>query len=466
VSPGEDARAEGRAAGAGEPWSARAATLARVKRPRTRSLAALALGVAAGVSAAPLGRPARAAAAAAPATVAATAGREPVDGASTDFFAPARLGALPPARRAAWVRYLEGSARLGAADRASIDAELRAAGKVHMTPAPYCKAFRFEPGSMTPAWLRGEDGRKMAAAMLSFQTPSGGWSKHVDMTGRPRLPGESYYSETDRWSYIATIDNDSTTEELRFLAAALAATGDTRLGAAFVRGVGYLLSAQFPNGGWPQVYPLSGGYHDAITNNDDAMVNVMRLLGDLTAGRLAPVPAELRARAAAALSRGLRCLLDMQVVERGVRTVWAQQHDPLTLAPVPARSYELASLAGRESANVTSYLMGLPAPDGAVVAAVHAAVAWFRGHALTGLSYSSKTGLVHAAGGPPLWARMSELGTGRPIFSNRDGVKRYDWNELTDRRTGYAWYSPEPAGVLAAYDAWAHAHPPTRQPLR
>jgi len=34
----------------------------------------------------------------------------------------------------------------------------------------------------------------------------------------------------------------------------------------------YLLAAQFPNGGWPQVWPLEGGYHDAITYNDNAVI--------------------------------------------------------------------------------------------------------------------------------------------------------------------------------------------------
>jgi PelA/Pel-15E family pectate lyase len=35
--------------------------------------------------------------------------------------------------------------------------------------------------------------------------------------------------------------------------------------------VRYLLAAQFPNGGWPQVWPLEGGYHDAVTFNDNAV---------------------------------------------------------------------------------------------------------------------------------------------------------------------------------------------------
>ena len=43
----------------------------------------------------------------------------------------------------------------------------------------------------------------------------------------------------------------------------------------------------------------------------------------------------------------------------GALTVWGQQHDPINLAIVPARKYELAGLAGRESASIMMYLMSL-----------------------------------------------------------------------------------------------------------
>ncbi len=319
---------------------------------------------------------------------------------------------------------------------------------------------------MTPAWLASDEGRRVTATVISFQTPSGGWSKHVDLLGRPRKPGESFYSENDGWNYIATLDNDSTTEQIRFVAAAAAATGDAAARASFGKGLDYLLAAQFPNGCWPQVYPLQGGYHDAITFNDDAILNVMRLLDDVAAGprRRWPRPTS-RQRAAAAAARGLACIVATQVVDGGVRTIWGQQSDPLTREPVPARRYELAGLASRESANLVAYLMTLPSPPADVVEAVHAAADWFGKHAIAGYDYDAKHGLRANPNGAPIWARLTELGTARPIFSNRDGVKRYDWNELTDRRYGYTWYCHEPAdgaghlrdlGQAAPARSWRH----------
>jgi PelA/Pel-15E family pectate lyase len=94
-----------------------------------------------------------------------------------------------------------------------------------------------------------------------------------------------------------------------------------------------------------------------------------------------------------------------------------------------------------------------------VIEAVHGAAEWFSKHAITGYDYDGKHGLRANPSGAPIWARLTELGTARPIFSNRDGVKRYDWNELTDRRFGYTWYCREPAAVLATYATWAIQHP-------
>ncbi len=381
------------------------------------------------------------------------------DGDATELLGPRRIAALAPTERAAWQRYIETSDGLRARDRASMDAELRASGQTTMRPGPYLRAFRMGP-EMTETWFRGDNARRAADNMLTFQTPSGGWSKRVDTTTRPRAPGESYCSEGAKWTYIPTFDNDATTEQIRFLAAAQVGHPDSRYRDAAIRGIEYLFAAQFPNGCWPQGFPLQGGYHDAATFNDNVIVNVLHLLSDVADGKIAFVPAETRSRATSAVSRGVVCILDAQVMVGGVRTVWGQQHDPLTLLPTRARSYEPAGLSGRESALTTRFLMELPAPNERVVTAVVAAVAWFRAHQIHGWDYKTYE-LKQVPGAGPLWARLIEIETGRPIFSNRDGVKLYDWNLLTDRRQGYAWFGKEPAKVIDRYATWAAGKPHT-----
>src|SRR5258708_3340107 len=98
--------------------------------------------------------------------------------------------------------------------------------------------------------------------------------------------------------------------------------------------------AQYPNGGWPQVYPLMGGYHDNITYNDGAMINILQLLRDVAENKAAFsfVPAKTQKQAADCVERGLACILATQLTAQGQRTVWGQQHDALTLKPASARA--------------------------------------------------------------------------------------------------------------------------------
>jgi PelA/Pel-15E family pectate lyase len=313
---------------------------------------------------------------------------------------------------------------------------------------------------MTNAWFASSAAAAMADAILSYQTPTGGWSKHIDYTAGPRKPGQSFYSEDNTWSYIATIDNNATTTEIQFLARANQAVSSARYQSAAVRGLEYLLLAQQPTGCWPQVYPLMGGYHDAATYNDDAIVHVLSLLRDVGKGGMYVfVSADLATRAAAALSRGIDCIVASQVVVSGAKTAWPQQADAVSLAPVIGRSYELPGISGQESAGVVNFLMTLTSPDARVVAAVHAAADWFKLTAISGYVYDDVNGLRAQAGANSIWARIAEIGTDRPIFANRDGIKLYDFNQLTDRRTGYDWFGTAPATTLKTYATWATSHP-------
>jgi PelA/Pel-15E family pectate lyase len=214
-----------------------------------------------------------------------------------------------------------------------------------------------------------------------------------------------------------------------------------------------------PTGCWPQVYPLQGGYHDAATFNDDAFINVVRVLQGVARGEQ-PFVSEAdvdRSRDAVRLAR--QCVVRSQAVVEGTPTIWGQQHDPIDLAPTHARSYEPASLTGQETVPLVDFLMRLPDPSPGEVQAVHAAVEWLRAHAVTGFTYDASQELRASPGAPPLWARMYEPASGRPVFSNRDGVILYDWNQLTDRRRGYGWFTDAPARLLARYPAWAARHP-------
>jgi PelA/Pel-15E family pectate lyase len=360
----------------------------------------------------------------------------------------------------AWARYRTASAQHAAADRAVVDSELKAIGQAAPTRAAYTAADFKIDATMTDAWFAGAAASAMADAILSYQTPTGGWSKHIDYTAGTRKPGQSFFGETDSWDYIATIDNGATTTEITFLARANQVRSSSRDRDAAERGLEYLLLAQQPTGCWPQVYPLMGDYHDAATYNDDAIAHVLSLLRDVGKGGIyAFVSSDLAARVAVALAHGIDCVVASQIVVAGTKTAWPQQGDPVTLAPVVGRSYELPGISGQESAGVVNFLMTLTNPDARVVAAVHAAADWFKLTAITGYAYDDAGGFRPQAGAGSLWARIAEIGTNRPIFANRDGITLYDFAQLTDRRTGYAWFGTAPSASLKTYATWAVSHP-------
>jgi PelA/Pel-15E family pectate lyase len=372
----------------------------------------------------------------------------------------ARIAAFAPAQRGEWTAYLQRSSERYTADTAAMRRELNAARMSEMIRAPYTHDFSVKP-YMTPAWFAGDSARRMAEVILSFQAPNGGWSKHVDFTVHTRQPGESYFAESADWEWISTIDNDATTEEIHFLARADRAHTDTRFERAVSRGVDYLLDSQFPNGCFPQVYPLEGSYHDAATFNDNAIVNALVMMREVAAGEYGYATPPERQRAAAALAKGTDCILAAQVRANGTLTAWGQQHDPLTLEPTSARSYELTSLTALESAVIVDFLMSDSSPSDRAVRAVYAAVDWLKRVPIQGYRYAAYE-LKPQAGAGPLWGRLYELGTNRVIMANRDGVKLYDWNKLTDRRSGYGWYTTKPTETLATFERWSHVHPRPR----
>jgi PelA/Pel-15E family pectate lyase len=264
---------------------------------------------------------------------------------------------------------------------------------------------------------------------------------------------------------VGTLDNDATTTELQFLARVIdAVQASAAYRASFLRGVEYLLAAQFPNGGWPQVWPLEGGYHDAITFNDGAVTETLELLEGVAErmGMFRFVPADVANRAQASVARGVDCIVSTQIVYRGMRTVWGQQHDALTLQPVAGRNYEPAAECSSESASMVLFLMSLSAPSPKVVTAVHAAARWFEQTAIHSKAYvrgPEGSRLTDAPDGKLLWARYYQIGTERPIFGDRDKSIHDEMSEISqERRKGYGWYNEVPQAALDRYGEWRLGH--------
>lgn len=318
-----------------------------------------------------------------------------------------------------------------------------------------------------PEWYRGAEAIRVADNVLLYQHDNGGWSKNVDMAA-VLTNAERERIRREAWEGEATLDNGATHTQVTYLARVYRGARLERHREALLRGLDYLLDAQYPNGGWPQYYPLRKGYYSRITFNDNAIIGVMTLLRDVA--RKSPdyqcVDDARRKRAEAAVARGIQCILKCQVRVNGALTAWCAQHDERTFVAAPARSYELPSLSGAESVGVLRFLMEIERPGVEVVRAVEAGVAWLAAVKITGLRVERKPApgtpkgydriVVADAAAPPLWARFYEIGTNRPFFCGRDGKVKYRLAEIEyERRNGYAWYGNWAHTLLERdYPAW------------
>lgn len=318
--------------------------------------------------------------------------------------------------------------------------------------------FRWAAVLQQPAaWYASDEAVALAVNVIRFQTKSGGWPKDLEFT----RPPDQVDRGTDPGHVLSTIDNGATTTQLMLLAKILSVRDEPYLREAFFKGFDYLLAAQYANGGWPQYYPARPGYYTHITFNDDAMIHVMVMLRDASEGKapFAFIDATHRAQAAAAVQKGIACILRCQIIVKGQPTVWCAQHNEDTFAPAPARAYELASFSGQESVGITRFLMQIPNPTPQIIASIRGAIAWFKQAEIHGIRIQTIAGnrvVVADPNAPPLWARFYDLDTGKPFFSGRDSIKKDNMADIeAERRNGYSWYGSAPAQLLNSdYPAW------------
>jgi len=318
-----------------------------------------------------------------------------------------------------------------------------------------------------PKWYGSDEAVRIADNVLLYQRSTGGWPANVDMT-RELTEEQKDKVRTAKDRADSTLDNGATHTHLRYLARVYNATKQERFKEAFLKGLDYLLKAQYANGGWPQTYPSLRGYSKFITFNDGAMIGAMTVLRDIAENKppYVFVDENRREKAGRAVQEGIQCILKCQIVIAGKRTAWCQQHDQMSFEPRPARAFEPAAITGCESVGIVEFLMSIDNPRREIIEAVQNALAWFDNVKITGIRQVSKPGESQERGldkvvvadptAPPIWARFYEIGTNRPIFGDRDGKVYYSMAEISaERRTGYAWYGDWPADILRKdYPVW------------
>ncbi|HEX5023695.1 MAG TPA: pectate lyase, partial [Agriterribacter sp.] len=312
----------------------------------------------------------------------------------------------------------------------------------------------------------------VAENMLLYQRRNGGWPKHfrgeaVDYKQELTTAEKEELASGFLASIDATIDNHATTREIRYLAITYKRTKNEKYISAANKGVGYLLNAQYANGGWPQFFPDFSSYRSQITYNDNAMINVLNVLYDVAhkENGLDVMDDAYVIRSTHAIDKGVQCILKTQLKQGDKLTAWCAQYNAKTLQPEMARKYELISLSGSESVGIVRFLMRLNNPSPAIIESVNAAVEWFEKVKITGYAFvgiaapQERTGrdkvLVPDSAGV-LWARFYDIDTNEPFFAGRDSQRHQSIAEVeNERRIGYAWYGKWPLQLLnEEYPEW------------
>ena len=305
---------------------------------------------------------------------------------------------------------------------------------------------------------------EIADNLTAYQNNDGGWPKNIDWLAI--LNTDSVYAALKDSYKRSTLDNRNTFPQIEYLADVYCISGEERFKNTVLLGLNYLLDTQKENGGW------RGWDVDAITFNDEVTTGALELFRNILQGDkrfqwLSDVYKEtIRQR----YEKGIRLVLDCQIMQNGVKTAWAQQHDNETLFPVQARSYELPGITANESCEILLLLMGIDNPSPEVIEAVNSAVAWLDKVRIEGMRvkhislsedeiinhmYPYDNIVVEDVNAPSIWARFYEIDDNTPFLCRRDGRKVWKLADVNDeRRTGYEWYGYWPEKIFEAYHKW------------
>ncbi|HAL54808.1 MAG TPA: pectate lyase [Sphingobacterium sp.] len=313
----------------------------------------------------------------------------------------------------------------------------------------------------------------LAEKMLQYQLSNGAWPKQLfdKSVVDYRLPLTKELLQKVKKTAIdhATLDNSATTREITGLVKAFKLTQNKAYLTAAEKGIAYILSAQYENGGFPQYYPNKSLYRAEITYNDNAMINALLVLykGANKQDGFEAINPIFVSKAQKAVEKGIACILKTQVMQDGKRSIWAAQYDQNTLKPAQARKFEPAALSTSESVAIVRFLMLQPA-TAEIKQAIEDAVHWFEQHDIEGYRFDrvqdKLTGKYQrrlvADGTSTIWARFYNLEDNRPLFGDRDDTIKYNFEEVSEeRRNGYAWFGNWPEKLIQKeYPKWKKQH--------
>ncbi|MBE6332805.1 MAG: pectate lyase [Bacteroidales bacterium] len=196
-----------------------------------------------------------------------------------------------------------------------------------------------------------EQARRVADVLIRVQHPEGGWNYVEDLAGEDSL--KVFYATIGRQAWRLeefqhyygniTFDDEATSLAAKFLLRLYLDKRDAEVGKAVDRVIRLMLDSQYPNGGWPQRYPLrfdhpfrgKKDYSSFVTLNDDVMIDNIDFL-------IQCYQALGRTDLLEPIHRAMYLLADLQ--QPAPLAGWSDQYESKELSPAHARSYEPRSI--------------------------------------------------------------------------------------------------------------------------
>ena len=284
-----------------------------------------------------------------------------------------------------------------------------------------------------------------ANALVQGQLKSGGWTNSINFDSQGRFIVSDRNKRRKKYS---SLDDGQTQSAIQLLVRADAAheTKHRSIHEASLKALDALLAAQFPNGGFPQVWtgpvddqPIrEANYPEHDWRTEERVKNYwdMYTLNDNVAGYVADtlIVAHETYHDAKYLN-ALRKLGDFLLLAQmpEPQPAWAQQYN-YAMQPIWARKFEPPGISGDETQEVLDTLITIAyaTGDDKYLATFPIAMAWLRRSILS-------SGEV---------ARYYELKSNRPLYMTRVGdqyILTYDDSRLPDH---YGWTTPSQIETL------------------
>jgi len=274
-----------------------------------------------------------------------------------------------------------------------------------------------------------ESAKKVANALIWGQLPCGGWNYMFDFNGENSL--KQWYGTIGRQAWRmeefqhyygnATFDDAGTISAAKFLLRIYVEKNDPVFRPALDKTINFVLESQYPNGGWPQRYPLKhdhvflgkADYSSFISLNDDvATENIEFLLQCYAAVGLQDIKEPI-----------IRAMNLFIVLQQGPPYAgWSDQYTVEDLKPAHARSYEPRSVNSGTTARTISVMMDYYRLTGEskFIAGIPNAIAFLESVKLPE-SEMERFGRPKRANADALVPRFVDPDTGKPHYVHREG---------------------------------------------